>query len=193
MCHYLLVNRKTVSNGYIKLEVPIVRLRKLELKDADKMLTWMLDDSVVHYMGADFSKKTITDCETFILSSHTDSNNLHMAIVNDDDQYQGTVSLKNINRENSCAEFAIAVTKEAMGKGYSKYGMHEIIKIGLEALMLNQIYWYVSPQNKRAIKFYDKNGFTRIFEIPDAFKKGETEENIKLFHWYIVYKQDYMP
>ena len=72
----------------------------------------------------------------------------------------GTVSLKNI--ENGTAEFAITVRKGAMGKGVSKYAMSEIIRIGLEELNLKSVYWCVSPENKRAVKFYDKNGYIRI-------------------------------
>ena len=41
--------------------------------------------------------------------------------------------------------------------------MREIIKIGLEDMNLSSIYWYVDKKNQRAIKFYDKNGYQRIF------------------------------
>lgn len=49
-----------------------------------------------------------------------------------------------------------------MGKGFSAYGMQEIIRIGFEELGLNLIYWYVAQENSRAIRFYDKNGYKRI-------------------------------
>ena len=49
-----------------------------------------------------------------------------------------------------------------MGKGYSRYGMNEIIKIGLENMNLSRIYWYVDKKNQRAIRFYDKNGYQRV-------------------------------
>ena len=91
---------------------------------------------------------------------NTDDKNLHLAVVDDNNTYMGTVSLKNI--ENDAAEFAITVRKNAMGKGFSKYAMSEIIRIGLEELNLKSIYWCVSPENKRAVKFYDKNGYMRI-------------------------------
>ena len=54
------------------------------------------------------------------------------------------------------------VRKYAMGKGYSRFGMREIIRIGLEDMNLSSIYWYVDKNNQRAIKFYDKNGYQRI-------------------------------
>lgn len=46
-----------------------MRLRKLELKDAPLMLEWMHDETVVKDMQADFSSKTLEDCNHFILSS----------------------------------------------------------------------------------------------------------------------------
>ena len=47
-----------------------MRLRKLELKDASLMLGWMHDETVVKDMQADFSSKTLEDCNHFILSSN---------------------------------------------------------------------------------------------------------------------------
>lgn len=137
-----------------------MRLRKLELKDAPLMLEWMHDETVVKDMQADFSSKTLEDCNHFILSSKDTHKNLHLAIVDENDEYMGTVSLKNIEEDK--AEFAIAVRKYAMRKGYSRFGMREIIRIGLEDMSLSSIYWYVDKNNQRAIKFYDKNGYQRI-------------------------------
>jgi diamine N-acetyltransferase len=137
-----------------------MRLRKLELKDVELMLEWMHDPSVVEGLQTDFASKTIQDCENFIVAAQDGSKDFHLAIVNDEDEYMGTVSLKHI--QNGSAEFAITVRKLAMGKGYSKYAMTKIIRIGFEKLNLQFIYWCVSPENKRAVRFYDKNGYQRI-------------------------------
>jgi diamine N-acetyltransferase len=140
-----------------------MKLRRLELKDAELMLEWMHDPSVVENLQTDFASKTIADCEGFIISAQNGSKDLHLSIVDDDDKYRGTVSLKHI--QNGSAEFAITVCKSAMGKGYSKYAMTEIIRIGFEELNLQSVYWCVSPENKRAICFYDKNGYQRVDAI----------------------------
>lgn len=134
-----------------------MRLRNLELKDAPLMLEWMHDLSVVEFMQADFASKSLDDCMQFIRSSSAES--IHFAIVDDEDEYMGTVSLKHITMQE--AEFAIAVRKAAMGKGFSFYAMKEMIRYGFEVLHLSHIYWCVNPENKRAIKFYDKNGYAR--------------------------------
>ena len=68
-------------------------LRKLELKDSTLMLEWMHDKTVVNNLKVNFMSKTIEDCESFIINSWNDKENLHLAIdVNG--EYMGTVSLK---------------------------------------------------------------------------------------------------
>mgnify|MGYP002859319983 CR=1 FL=1 len=141
-------------------------LRKLRIKDAPFMLEWMHDKSVVENLQTDFARKTLADCEQFICNSQNDYSNLHIAIVDDNDEYMGTVSLKNLWDET--AEFAIAIRKNAMGTGIASKAMEDIINIGFEEKGLSSIYWCVSPENKRAVRFYDKNGYHRV--CPDALK-----------------------
>lgn len=139
-----------------------MKLRKLEEKDAELMFEWMHDSSVVEHLQADFANKTIEDCKAFIKDANNDNDNttnLHMAVINDQNEYMGTVSLKNITKDD--AEFAITIRKIAMGQGYSQYAMKEIIRIGFEELKLNRIYWCVNQNNRRAIRFYDKSGYMR--------------------------------
>lgn len=116
----------------------LMRLRELRTDDAPFMYEWMQDDDVVQYLWNDFKTKKISDCESFISSSLKETNNLNLAIVDDNDTYMGTVSLKKI--QNGVAEFGIVVRKQAMGKGYSKYGMDEIFRIGFEKLKLEVQY-----------------------------------------------------
>lgn len=165
-----------------------MKLRKLENKDASFMLEWMHDDVVVRFMGANFAKKTMLDCEKFIEDSKNIKDDIHMAIVDDNDEYMGNVSLKHINRDIKMAEFAITIRKVAMGKGYSSYGMKEMIRIGFEELKLEKIIWCVSKLNKRAVRFYEKNGYERIEDIPEVFLKMYSKEQSELLVWYFVSK-----
>lgn len=138
----------------------MIHLRKLRQEDAPLMLEWMHDEDVVYFMKADFQHKTNQDCENFITSAQDESKDLHLAVADDNDTYMGTVSLKDI--ENNSAEFAITMRKAAMGKGYAAEGMKQIIDKGFNKFQLNHIYWCVNPANKRAVRFYDKNGYHRV-------------------------------
>lgn len=165
-----------------------MRLRKLKAKDALLMLEWMHDESVVENLQANFKAKTLADCEAFILACVDTTENLHLAIVDETDEYMGTVSLKHIRRDRRDAEFAITIRACAMGKGVSAYGMAEIIRVGLEEMGLDTVYWCVASENKRAVRFYDKNGYARV-SVSALEPVGYTPEQIKSYIWYAVKKK----
>ena len=146
----------------------------------------MHDASVVEFMQANFKEKTLEDCEHFIARSLEDSENLHLAIVNDEDEYMGTVSLKSISTDKGVAEFAIAVRKCAMGKGFSHFAIREIISIGKQTCGLRNIYWFVNRANKRAVRFYDKNGYRRVPFSIIKMLLPEGSENDSTLLWYLA-------
>lgn len=161
-------------------------LRKLELKDATLMLVWMHDKSVTEKLRTDFSSKTLLDAENFIKRSWDDKENVNLAIASDEDEYMGTVSLKHI--ENGSAEFAITVRAEAMGRGYSWFGMKSIIEKAFNEYDLESVYWCVSRENTRAVRFYDKHNFKEVIDIPK--KMIDRYAGVKNLKWYSVFKGD---
>ena len=161
-------------------------LRRLKLKDAPLMLSWMHDENVTGDLRGDFAAKTLADAEGFIVGSKKDENDVHLAVVSDEDEYMGTVSLKSI--EDGSAEFAIAVRREAMGRGYAWYGMESIIEKAFDELGLESVYWCVPRENTRAVRFYDKHGFHEALDIPRrVLDRYEGMDSLK---WYSVLKGD---
>ncbi len=158
-----------------------MKLRQLELKDAEYMLEWMHDDNVASNLGKDFRHMTIDNCKDFISSCATDKDNIHYAIVDDTDEYMGTISLKNINYTDKRAEFAISCRSKAIGKGFAKKATEELFRIAHEELMLDMLYLDVYDYNIRAQKMYEKVGFVRV-EKPEFL----TEEFDSRLLWYQI-------
>ena len=80
------------------------------------------------------------------------------------------------------------VRKSAMGRGYSWYGMEEIIRLAFEEYGLESVYWCVSRENERAVRFYDKHNFHEAYDILDpVLSRYEGMNNLK---WYSVLKGD---
>lgn len=178
-----------------------MKLRKLKIEDAEFMFEWMRDDSIVRDLQTDFLKMNIDDCNKFIVRAreqYTEKNPhyLHFAIIDEDsedfDEYLGTVSLKNINYDYGRAEFAITIRHKAMGRGLARLAMQEIIDIGFEHIGLKGIYWYVSTQNIRANKFYEKNGYKGgSYEEFCLWQEGnkivtKTDTDPEKYIWYYV-------
>ncbi len=163
-------------------------LRDLKRKDAPLMLEWMHDESVVKYLKTNFTEKTLVDAESFILASADKKESIHLAIASDEDEYMGTVSLKNINQVNNSSELSIVVRACAMSRGYSWYGIEEIIKKAFEEYGLESVYWCVSRENERAVRFCDKHNFHEALDIPSfVLERYKGMENLK---WYSVLKGD---
>ena len=159
-----------------------MKMRKLQMQDAHWMLEWMHDDTVVHYLRGNFAEKTIDDCIRFILKSRDETENIHLAVVDDSDEYMGTVSLKHI-RQNT-AEFAIALRASAMGRGYASFGMKAIMEYGYRSRGIDSFYWCVDPDNQRALSFYGKHSCRRG-KAPDL-SPGYTDEDKGRYIWYSV-------
>lgn len=166
-----------------------MELRKLDIKDAPLMLEWMHNKDVTLHMNRDFSKLSLEDCENFIKNSLADENNVHFAIVDETDEYLGTISLKNIDNINKNAEFGITIREKAMGKGISSEAMKAIIAYGFEKLGLTSIYWCVSSENARAVRFYDKNGYARAKYEELNVVTDYSQELIDKFIWYCVKRE----
>lgn len=163
-----------------------MRLRKLKPEDAPLMLEWMHDKFVTEKLKTDFSSKTMEDCIKFIESGKQKDCDIHLAIVSDEDEYMGTVSLKHVI--SGSAEFAITVRKKAMRRGYAWFGMEAMLNKAFNEYSLNNVYWCVSRENTRAIRFYDKHNFHEVLDVPESIlSRYEGIDNLK---WYSVLKGD---
>lgn len=163
-----------------------MKLRSLELKDAEFMFEWMIDKEINQYFRFQSDTVTLDSIKDYIISSTSCESNKHYAIVDDKDIYLGTISLKNIDMNNFNAEYAIALRKVAIGKGIARDATIDILKKAFEHFKLNKVYLNVISDNERAIKFYEKMGF--IFEgefIEHLLIKG-IYHNLK---WYAIRRQ----
>ncbi len=164
-----------------------MRLRKLQEKDAAWMLEWMHDPDINRFFAADFKSNDIESVKKFI-NRRDCGQNVHYACVNDEDEYLGTVSLKNINYLAKNAEYAISFGKRAHGTGAAHFATREILKIGFNELELERVYLNVLSENVRANKFYEKFGF--IYE--GEFKRHiNIRGDLKDLKWYRMLKDEY--
>ena len=135
-------------------------LRELELMDAQYMLEWMHDVEIQKCFQKDMMNRTLKDAEEFILDSMKKTGkDRHWAIINDEGEYIGTASLKDIDMSNKHAEYAIAMRRSAVGNGYGYKATMEILKKAFYEFDLHRVFLTVLENNHRAIKMYEKCGF----------------------------------
>ena len=171
-----------MSRGSIWMYGVVVKmLRKLELKDTQYILEWMHDVECKNIYLADMNSKTNEDVKQFIKNAAQPGNSVHYAFVDENDEYLGTVSLKDIDKKSRTAEFAIASRKKARGTGITRKATIEILKIGFEEYQLNKIYLNVFSDNERAVRFYEKIGFIFEGEFREHIIFNNIKHNLKWF------------
>ncbi len=136
----------------------MISIRKLEVKDIPYILEWMKDPEVNMFFRFDPEAVSEVTVRHFIASSFGNSE-IHFAVVNDHDEYLGTISLKNIDRINLTAEYAISLRKNSHGTGCAAIATNQILEFGFKTLGLHRVYLNVYEDNVRARKFYEKFGF----------------------------------
>ena len=164
----------------------MIKLRELKGNDAAYMLEWMHDASIQKCFKKKMKEYTLEDAKYFCINSKipkmiTDGIDIHYAIANEDDEYLGTISLKNIDLESKSAEYAIVMRKKAQGHGNAYMASMILLKKAFSEYGLHRVYLNVLENNKKAINMYEKIGFNYEGEFRDHIKKGGEYLNLK---WY---------
>lgn len=165
-----------------------MKLRLLEEKDAERMLEWMHDDEISKSFRIDTKSATIDTVKKFISDAQDISFSRHYAIVDEQDIYMGTISLKKIDTINTNAEYAVVLHKDSIGKGFGKEATRQILKIAFEELNLHKVYLDCLSTNERALKMYEKAGFKYEGELKEQIFVRNEFCSLKL---YGILKQDY--
>ena len=166
-------------------------IRKLEMRDLPYMYEWMQEEAVTANLQADFASFTREMVSDFIkkaMEQNEKSDNIHYAVTDEQDEYMGTISLKNISRKDKNAEYAIVTRSKAHGKGYAAEATKDILNLGFNEYGLEKIYLYVITKNIAANKFYKKCGFKE----EGVFRKhllihGSLED----IRWYSMLKEEF--
>lgn len=169
-----------------------MRLRELKLEDAEEMLKWMHDNEVIGLLPTHFDQMTLEDCQNFIHASKSDrKRNIHWAVTNEQEEYLGTISLKNVDYVNKNAEYAIVLGKQAIGKGIAKEATTDILDYAFMQLELERVYLCVFKDNIRAKRFYEKYGFQFEGEFR-SHMYGAYDNVLHDLQWYGILKKEFV-
>lgn len=166
-------------------------LRELLEKDAEGMLEWMNDPEILKNFRFGAESRDKNDIINFIKEASVElieGKSIHYAIVDENDEYLGTVSLKNIDLSARNAEFAISLRKKAQGKGIGYKATMELLEMAFGRYDLHRVYLNVLTENLRAIRMYEKCGFIYEGEFrKHLFLYGE----YKSLKWYGLLKEEF--
>ena len=109
----------------------MIRLRQLQEKDAEGMLEWMQDSEIRKSFRFCTDNKTKADVLEFIRNAEVapiEGKSIHYAVSDDNDEYLGTISLKDVNLTARNGEYAISLRRKAQGKGIGREATIELLR-----------------------------------------------------------------
>ena len=164
----------------------MIHLRELKEQDAEGMLEWMHSEESKKFFKKNMQAITLDQAIEFCRNAEIPKTilngvSLHFAVADENDEYLGTISLKNINTETKSAEYAISMREKACGKGISVKATTELLRYGFEECKLHRIYLNVLAENKRAIRFYEKCGFIYEGESRDCLVLNDKYASLKYY------------
>lgn len=139
----------------------LVRLRALELADADLLHAWINDPEVIEHLAVRYPISLAAEREWIEQSRSMDFNNTVFAVETiDERRLIGTVDLRVKEPETRRAELGIAISdKSAWGRGYGTDTMRTVCRFGFDQMNLHRIHLSVYAPNERARAMYRKVGF----------------------------------
>lgn len=168
-----------------------VQIRRLQPKDCKGMLEWMHDREIAQNFHADMMNKTEKNVLEFIEQADiipVNGKSIHYAIVDETDEYLGTISLKAINLEDKNAEYAISLRKAAQNKGVGYLATKELLDLAFNIFNLEKVYLNVLVHNEGAIHLYEKCGFVLEGEFRNHLYLRGQYQNLR---WYAMLKEEY--
>lgn len=139
-----------------------IRLRPLQKADAQLLYQWISDRELVIH-NAPYFPISETDHELWVERMMTKRSDLVIFVIEELNSGVaiGTCQLLNINWVHRSAELQIRIAStKHQGKGYGSEAVQLLCTFGSSDLNLHRIYLHVFVSNQRAIRVYEKCGFT---------------------------------
>jgi diamine N-acetyltransferase len=165
-----------------------IKLRKFSLKDIQAVFETINNSEITKYFRFYGTNYQVGDIENFIINSFGEKNQ-NFAIIDNSDNYLGTISLKNIDIKSKNAEYAIMLGEKSIGKGIAFDATNLVLYYAFYKLNLNKVYLNVITENKRAVNFYIKFGF----RLEGLFKQHVLINQLLYdLNWFSIFKNDFI-
>lgn len=148
------------------LEGERVRLRPFDLADAPTMRTWVDDPEIVRLLGGVPYPFSQAAEEAAIREGLTNDweHGVHLSIEAMDGPEPaliGSIGLRQLHAEHRRALLGVLIgEREYWNRGYGEDAVRTICRYGFEDLDLHRIGLEVGAFNRRAVRCYEKVGFT---------------------------------
>ena len=152
-----------------------VRLRAFREDDLKNSVAWLNNPAVTRFL-LQMRPWSLVEEKAWIdrVMRNEDPTAVNFVVETTDGEYVGSTGLMHIDRRNRSAEAGIVIGRpEEWGRGLGTDAMKALLRHGFEELNLHRVALRVYTFNERAIRSYQKLGFTEEGRLRQAvFRHG---------------------
>ena len=151
-----------------------VYLRPRDIADVDPFVMWLNDEEIRQYLLMSFPLNRITEREYIEKRHSRDDRNIRLGIVlKENNQLIGGIGLSGISVPHRHATLGLFIgDKSCWSKGCGTEAIKLMLGYGFDELNLHRISLSAFDFNKRAMRAYEKAGFTKEGLLHDGIYKN---------------------
>ncbi len=157
-----------------------IKLKPLELKDIDHIMTWVNDPEVIKNLQH-FDKKFIREDEEIYVNKILASKNDFVFSIFAGSEYIGQCGIHQIAWENKLGRLSLVIKQEFWNKGYAQKVLPMLVDQAFKKLRLHKVYLMHWRENKKAGHLYKKVGFNKEGVLKDEyFWQGKYHDMVRM-------------
>ncbi len=173
-----------------------MRLIKHDLSYIDAIMAGTSRPEIHDILGMDTHMIDREGTTRFVLNMIDDNDCTQYSryILDDDDQFIGIITLKDIDRVDRIATMGTWIYPERWGEGYNRRAKDEMLTTAFTQLALEAVLFGVKLRNIRSMKAQEKLPYTTL-DVADRYPERALTKQIRLnepFQLNIVYKEDFL-
>ncbi len=159
-----------------------VRLRALEKNDLAKVWEWMNDEEVMWFWAEPGNTQSLAEVEQWFagLQEVAGYSSKQFIIEAEEGTPIGRIFYEHLDTKHQRAEVGMQIgEKEQWGRGYGTDTMIAFLEYLFNELGLHRVYLHVQSYNTRALRCYEKCGFTQEGTLrQNTFTRGEYHDDL---------------
>ncbi len=170
-----------MNNIFIKVKnIDLKVLTQVDVVESN-WFNWFNDESTTKFMQQHYFPNSVEKQKVFWESLQQNTNKIQLGILpHGASQIVGCVSLSQIDWINRKGEFSIIIGEQTfLSKGIAAEATYLILRHGFQSLNLHKVFLGVHAGHEKAIKSYQKSGFTVEGVLrEDIYKEGKFYDTV---------------
>lgn len=157
-----------------------VVLREWREADLEALAALRNDVGMQRLLMATARPNSVERVREWLIERGSQEHIVFFVVADSADNAVGYIQVNNIDRFHGRGDLGICLASSAHGRGIAAEACHLLEGYLRDTLALNKLYLQVLSDNKRAIAFYRKYGYSEVGILRQHFREGSARHDVIL-------------